>query len=219
MTTVRDRQRRRGSSASGADMRRAVEQILHARPGERFWIPRGLELRGNSPCRIWPVNRHAHGAAFQAARIHEGALRLNVRLCLIKAGVGAVGLVTEQGVGHGHPAVVTGNIPSIRIRSGQAKCAPVRIHRANRVHVLRILGECVPTCGTPGHPHVENPRRHSGEHGLHLSFVVDNVREGNLINDFSTLVPMCNGAELCRRRSERRHADHQAESHHPGFKG
>ena len=131
-----------GPQAEGADLRGTVHQVLQVRRGEGERVAARQQLRADAPARRRRRRRSGRSTGRSSKpRAHISAAGMLMCACVLSiAEVGAVDAIAEDPVGHAHGAVVSGDVPLVRIR---ARDRQRRARGVGHAHVEDVLGELV----------------------------------------------------------------------------
>ena len=175
---------REGAQREGADLGRAVHQVVQVGRGVDQRVVGREELGGHLP-RLAGRRHELHPGAARLETLgpHQRGRHVEVPVGRVDAEIGAVGTIAEHTVAHRHRAVVARHVPLMQVRPHRGQRLALAVGDAHVEDVLGELVEGVAARRRAAHPHLEGSGGDVGEGGVHLHPAVLGRGERHAVND------------------------------------
>ena len=168
----------------GAELRRAVHQVLEVRRRERLRVRAGKQLRRHAPAGAGRrLEADVDGTLLETASPHQRGRHVDVCVRGVDRQVRAVRAIAEDAITDANVRRVLGNDPLMRCRVRHAQGGARRVRDADVEHVLRELMKRVASRRRAAHVQLERCRRQVGERELDLHPAMLGFREAQSIGN------------------------------------
>ncbi len=168
----------------GAQLGRAVHQVLQVGRRERQRIARGKQLCRRHPRRSFRrLERDAHSATVEPAGPQQRRRHVHVRVRRIDAEIRAVDVIAVNLVDDSYRAVVAGDVPLIGARPRRRQRLSLAVERLQLEDVLGVFVQRVPARRRSTHARLERPGGQVGEYHFDLRVVMFRRRKGDAVGD------------------------------------